>query len=109
VNNKLEWIWEEVIVTEFDVLPRYLPGVIEGNNKNSRHIWCPGRDTNHVPPKCNSQVLLTKPVCSINHHAIQLLWFEKRRAKLSIAFWHGSEAWAFQNFSGPLPVHSVMQ
>jgi hypothetical protein len=89
VNNKLEWIWEEVLLAEFDVLPGYLRGVIEENNENSRHSWCPGRDTNRVPPKCNSQVLPPKPICSVNPLEMQLLWFEKRRAKLSVAVLHG--------------------
>jgi hypothetical protein len=71
------------------VLPRHLPGVTEENNENCHNSRCLGRDTNHVPPKCNLQVLPPKTLCSINLHEIQLLWYEKHRANLSDSFCSG--------------------
>jgi hypothetical protein len=60
VNDELEKIWKEAVMTKFKVLSWYLPGGSEENHKNlSQDSQSPSQDLNLGPPEYEAGVLTT--------------------------------------------------
>jgi hypothetical protein len=63
IINELEKVWNEVVVTYFEVLSRHLHDRAEEDYGNVNHeIRCPGPDSNRAPPEYMSEVSLFESV-----------------------------------------------
>jgi hypothetical protein len=62
MNNELERVWKEAIVTYFKILPRHLTGGTEENHgkPQSQDIRSPDCDLNPGPPEYESGVITTQ-------------------------------------------------
>jgi hypothetical protein len=61
MNNALEKIWKEAVVTLFQVLSRHLPGGTEKFHENLiQDNNCLARDLNPGPPEYEAGVLTTR-------------------------------------------------
>jgi hypothetical protein len=65
MNSELEWMRKETVVTSFRVLSLDLCGETRECHKKLRDSWCPGRDSNQIPPEYKSGALWLGLTCSV--------------------------------------------
>jgi len=52
VNNELERMWKEMVITSFEALSCHFPGRTEETTRHfSQDSWCPNQESNWVPAR----------------------------------------------------------